>query len=97
VAPFAPLFGIQSSVTRMTRAAGVVGPEWAITVPKAVRMYTEWSAWCAFEETDTASLEPGKAADVTCLSTNILQNPESLPDADVTWTMAGGLVTHADA
>jgi len=46
---------------------------------------------------DTGSLEPGKAADVTCLSTNILQNPESLPDADVTWTMAGGLVTHADA
>lgn len=44
VAPFAPLFGIQSSVTRMTRAAGVVGPEWAITVSKAVRMYTEWSA-----------------------------------------------------
>lgn len=43
VAPFAPLFGIQSSVTRMTRAAGVVGPEWAITVPEAVRMYTESS------------------------------------------------------
>lgn len=97
MAPFAPLFGIQSSVTRMTRAAGVVGPEWAITVPEAVRMYTESSAWCAFEETDTGSLEPGKAADVTCLSTNILQNPESLPDADVTWTMAGGLVTRADA
>jgi hypothetical protein len=30
-------------------------------------------------------------------SARILQNPESLPDADVTWTMAGGLVTHADA
>jgi predicted amidohydrolase YtcJ len=93
VAPFAPLLGIQSSVTRATRAAGVVGPEWAITVPEAVRMYTESSAWCAFEEADTGSIAPGKAADLTCLSANILETPESLPDAQVTWTMAGGRVT----
>jgi predicted amidohydrolase YtcJ len=66
-------------------------------VPEAVRMYTESSTWCAFEETDTGNLEPGKAADVTCLSTNILQNPESLPDADVTWPMASGQVTYGDA
>jgi len=94
VAPFAPLLGIQSSVTRTTRAAGVVGPEWAITVPDAVRMYTGSSAWCAFEEADTGSIEPGKAADLTCVSTNILETPESLPDAQVTWTMAGGRVTY---
>jgi predicted amidohydrolase YtcJ len=93
VAPFAPLLGIQSSVSRATRAAGVVGPEWAITVPEAVRMYTESSAWCAFEEADTGSIAPGKAADLTCLSANILETPESLPDAQVTWTMAGGRVT----
>jgi predicted amidohydrolase YtcJ len=97
VAPFAPLLGIQSSVTRATRAAGVVGPEWVISVPEAVRMYTESSAWCAFEEAHTGSIAPGKAADLTCLSANILQIPESLPDAQVTWTMAGGRVTHEAA
>jgi predicted amidohydrolase YtcJ len=97
VAPFAPLLGIQSSVTRATRAAGVVGPEWAITVPEAVRMYTESSAWCAFEEGDTGSLEPGRAADLTCLSANVLDTPESLAEARVTWTMAGGRVTFETA
>ncbi|WP_033290294.1 amidohydrolase [Amycolatopsis jejuensis] len=95
VAPFSPLLGIQSSVTRSTRSAGVVGPEWAITVAEALRMYTSSSAWCAFEEDHVGTLSAGRAADLTCLSHNVVRDPDALPDTEVTWTMAGGRVTYA--
>jgi len=95
VAPYEPLVGISSSVTRSTRAAGVVGPEWAISVGAALQMYTSASAWCAFEEDHTGVIAPGMAADLTCLSANILDAPDALGDTEVTWTMAGGQVTYA--
>lgn len=94
VAPFGPLLGMQSSVTRSTRAAGVVGLEWAISVDEALRMYTESSAWCAFEEGHVGTVAVGRAADLTCLSENILETPEALGDTEVVWTMAGGTVTY---
>ncbi len=95
VAPYEPLQGISSSVTRSTRAAGIVGPEWAISVGAALRMYTSASAWCAFEEDHAGSIAPGMAADLTCLSANILDTPDALGDTEVTWTMAGGKVTYS--
>lgn len=97
VAPYAPLLGIRSSLTRLTRAAGVVGPEWAISVEQALRMYTSASAWCAFEEDRAGAIAPGMAADLTCLSQNILDTPDAIADTDVTWTMAGGKVTYASS
>jgi predicted amidohydrolase YtcJ len=95
VAPYEPLLGIRSSVTRSTRAAGIVGPEWAIGIDEALRMYTAASAWCAFEEDRAGAIAPGMAADLTCLSANILDTPGALGEAEVTWTMAGGKVTYA--
>ncbi|HXB48422.1 MAG TPA: amidohydrolase [Streptosporangiaceae bacterium] len=95
VAPYEPLLGIRSSVTRSTRAAGIVGPEWAISTDEALRMYTAASAWCAFEEHQAGAIAPGMAADLTCLSANILDTPEAIGDTAVTWTMAGGKVTYA--
>jgi predicted amidohydrolase YtcJ len=95
VAPYEPLLGIRSSVTRSTRAAGIVGPEWAISIDEALRMYTSASAWCAFEEDRAGIIAPGTAADLTCLSANVLDTPEAIHETDVTWTMAGGKVTYA--
>jgi hypothetical protein len=37
----------------------------------------------------------GMAADLTCLTANVLDTPEALDEAQVTWTMAGGKVTYA--
>jgi predicted amidohydrolase YtcJ len=95
VAPYEPLLGIRSSVSRSTRAAGIVGPEWAISIDEALQMYTAASAWCAFEEDRAGTIAPGRAADLTCLSANILDIPEAIDDTEVTWTMAGGKVTYA--
>lgn len=96
VAPFEPLIGIASSVTRSTRGAGIVGPEWAISVPEALTMYTTSSAWTAFEEDRVGTLTVGKFADLTCLSHDVLANPETIGDARVMWTMSGGQVSYEE-
>jgi hypothetical protein len=62
---------------------------------EALRMYTAASAWCAFEEDEAGAIAPGMAADLTCLSANILDTPDAIGETVVTWTMAGGKVTYA--
>jgi predicted amidohydrolase YtcJ len=91
VTPFEPLVGIWSSVTRMTDRAGVQGPEWAISVDEALRMYTLGSAWCAFEEETRGSLTPGKFADVVVLDRDPRTlEPEAIRELRVERTYAGG-------
>jgi predicted amidohydrolase YtcJ len=50
VAPFAPLLGLWSSVTRQTHGAGIQGGVWKITPEQALHMYTLGSAYSAFRE-----------------------------------------------
>ena len=91
VTPFEPLVGIWSSVTRMTDRAGVQGPQWAISVDEALRMYTLGSAWCAFEEATRGSLTPGKFADVVALDRDPhTVEPEAIHALRVERTYVGG-------
>jgi predicted amidohydrolase YtcJ len=39
-------------------------------------MFTLWPAYAAFEEDDKGSIEPGKLADFTVLSQDIMKIPE---------------------
>jgi hypothetical protein len=40
-------------------------------------MFTVWPAYAAFEEKLRGSIEPGKLADLTILSADIMEIPES--------------------
>ncbi len=40
-------------------------------------MFTLWSAYAAFEENLKGTLEPGKLADMTVLSADIMRIPEA--------------------
>jgi predicted amidohydrolase YtcJ len=51
-------------------------PEQAVSRGQALKMFTLWSAYAAFEEKDKGSLEPGKLADLTVLSQDIMKIPE---------------------
>jgi predicted amidohydrolase YtcJ len=52
-------------------------PEQAVSREDALKMFTIWPAYAAFEETDKGSIEVGKLADFTVLSRDIMKIPES--------------------
>ena len=52
-------------------------PEQAVSRQQALQMFTLWAAYGAFEEASRGSLEPGKLADLTVLSQDIMQVPEA--------------------
>lgn len=51
-------------------------PEQAVTRTEALKMFTIWAAYAAFEEKLRGSIEPGKLADLTVLSQDIMKIPE---------------------
>lgn len=51
-------------------------PEQAVTREQALKMFTAWPAYAAFEEKDKGTIEPGKLADLTVLSADIMKIPE---------------------
>lgn len=52
-------------------------PEQAVSREQALKMFTTWPAYAAFEEKDKGSIETGKLADLTVLSADIMKIPES--------------------
>ena len=62
---------------------------------EALRSYTLNAAYAAFEEDIKGSLGPGKLADITVLSQDILSIDEELiPQTKVLYTIVGGLVMY---
>jgi predicted amidohydrolase YtcJ len=51
-------------------------PEQAVTREQALKMFTIWPAFAAFEEKSRGSIEVGKFADLTALSADIMKVPE---------------------
>ncbi len=51
-------------------------PEQAVTREQALKMFTLWPAYAAFEEKEKGTLEVGKRADLTILSADIMKIPE---------------------
>ena len=51
-------------------------PEQAVTREQALKMFTLWPAYAAFEEKIKGSIEAGKLADLTVLSADIMKIPE---------------------
>src|ERR1051326_7465760 len=52
-------------------------PEEAVTRDQALKMFTIWPAYAAFEEKLRGSIEVGKLADLTILSADIMKIPEA--------------------
>jgi predicted amidohydrolase YtcJ len=95
VTPYQPLLGIWSSVTRATQLAGVQGPEWAVTVDEALRMYTYGSAWAAREETTKGSIARGKLADLVVLDADPRSvEPDAIREINVVRTLVDGRVVY---
>jgi predicted amidohydrolase YtcJ len=90
-----PVASFYASVTRRLPDGTDFYPDQRMTREEALRSYTLDAAWAAFEETSKGSLEPGKLADVTVLSRDIMAVPEAeIPGTEVVYTILGGKVVY---
>jgi predicted amidohydrolase YtcJ len=90
-----PIANFHASITRRMKNGESFYPEQVVTRTEALRSYTIDAAYAAFEEHLKGSLEPGKLADITVLSEDILSVPDDrVLDATVLYTIVGGRVLY---
>jgi predicted amidohydrolase YtcJ len=70
-------------------------PEEAVTREQALKMFTAWPAYAAFEEKLRGAIEPGKLADFTVFSADIMKIPEAeILKTRCVMTVIGGEVVY---
>ena len=90
-----PLGSFHAAVTRIANDGSVFFPEQAMTREEALESYTLSNAYAAFEEDVKGSITPGKYADITVFSKDIMTIPaDEILDAKVVYTIIGGKVLH---
>lgn len=93
-----PLLGIYAAVTRQDGQGSPAGgwlPGERTTREEAVRGFTSWAAYAAFEEDLRGTLAPGKRADLAVLSRDILTcQPAEILTTKVEMTILGGEVVY---
>ena len=90
-----PIASFDCTVTRRLPDGSFFMPEQSLTREQALRSYTINNAYAAFEEDIKGSLTPGKYADITVLSKDILATPDDeLSSAEVAYTIIGGEVKY---
>jgi len=88
-----PLASFYASVSRKLKDGTVFYADQRMTREEALKSYTLNNAYAAFEEKLKGSLEPGKLADITVLSRDIMTIAEDeIPATDVVYTIVGGKV-----
>jgi predicted amidohydrolase YtcJ len=89
------LASFYAAVSRKTKDGKVFYPDQRMSREEALRSYTWNNAYAAFEERLKGSLEPGKLADITVLSRDIMTVPEDeILSTDVLYTIVGGKVMY---
>jgi predicted amidohydrolase YtcJ len=93
-----PLECFYASVSRQDKEGTPEGgwyPEHKMSREQALRSYTLDAAYAAFEENEKGSLEPGKLADITVLSKDIMTIPlHEILNTEVLYTVIGGEVVY---
>ena len=93
--PFNPMTNVWGMATRGTKSAGVQGPEHAIDVHTALRLYTLGSADLNGEAHRLGSITPGKLADLVAYPLDPLTaDVDDLADLRPALTIVGGRATH---
>jgi predicted amidohydrolase YtcJ len=98
VEPINPIASFYASVTRQTlkgEPEGGYEPAEKMTREQALRSYTLDGAYGAFEEGIKGSIEPGKLADFTVFSKDIMKVADNeLLDTDIVMTLVGGKTVY---
>ena len=90
-----PIASFHATVTRSTPGGAAFYPAQRLTREEALRSFTLSNAYAAFEEDIKGSLVPGKLADITVLTRNIMTVPDDeIRSARVAYTIVGGKVMY---
>ncbi len=93
--PIGPFVGLYAAVTRKGESGKVYGPEEAVSMKDAIKMYTRNGAFLTREEKIKGTLEPGKLADMIVLPEDLLAvSPEKLLTMKVDMTIVGGRILY---
>lgn len=88
-----PIANFYSSVTRKMADGTVFFPKQCMTRKQALESYTVNAAYAAFEEDIKGTLTPGKLADITVFSKDIMTSPEDeILSTEVVYTIIGGKI-----
>ncbi len=90
-----PIPCFHAAVTRMMSTGEAFFPDQAMSREEALRSYTINGAYAAFQEDILGSLSPGKFADITILSQDIMTIPaEDIPATEVLYTIVDGDIKY---
>ena len=90
-----PIPSFYATVTRKMKDGTMFFPEQRLSRDEALRTYTLNGAYAAFQEDLLGSLKPGKLADITVLSKDIMTvAEEEIPATEVRLTIVGGQVLY---
>lgn len=91
-----PIPSYYATVSRKLNDGTLFFPDQRMSRMEALESYTINGAFAGFEEDIKGSLTPGKLADITVLSKDILTIPEEeIPTTEVVYTIVGGEVKFA--
>lgn len=88
-------YGFYAAITRKNKDRQPEGgwyPDQALTPEEALRAYTIWSAYAAFQEDVLGTIVVGKRADLTILNIDVLNLGEQHPDSLWTGEILGTIV-----
>jgi len=93
-----PLVEFYGAVARRT-LEGYAGADWGLdqrlTRDEALAVLTKGPAFAAFEENDRGTIEPGKLADFSVFSTDLMTIPEAeIPRSRAVMTVIGGEIVY---
>ncbi len=67
-----------------------------MTREEALKSFTIWGAYAAFQENEKGTVEPGKWADLVVLSDDIMKvEPRKIVSTEVEMTIVGGDIVYA--
>jgi predicted amidohydrolase YtcJ len=90
-----PRLGLRDAVLRQTPSGETLGPDEALTMDQALRLYTTEAAYLSFDEKYCGTIEPGKRADFTILGADPREiPPQEVPDIPVVMTIVGGEIVY---
>jgi len=93
-----PLFGLYAAVSRQDHHGLPEGgwhSEQCMTIEEAIKGFTIWAAYAAFQEDVLGSIEIGKYADFTVLDRDILEvKPMEILKSRIEYTIVGGQIRY---